>query len=95
MERPGIRLERIVSRGHASPEGFWYDQATDEWVMLAAGNAGLIFEGEEQARIMAPGDWVFIPAHARHRVEWTDPENDTVWLALHLAPEEWKEKQGA
>ena len=91
LERPGFRLERIVSKGHASPPGFWYDQDDDEWVMLVSGNAELLFEGENQPRTMSSGDWVHIPAHCRHRLEWTDPENDTVWLALYFdSPDEKK-----
>ena len=89
-ERPGVRLERIVSRGHASPPGFWYDQETDEWVMLVSGKAELEFEGEKGPFTMTQGDWVFIPAGRRHRVLWTDPGNDTVWVALHLAAKDGK-----
>jgi cupin 2 domain-containing protein len=78
-----VRIERIVSRGHASPEGFWYDQAGDEWVALLSGSATLRFEGEEPVD-MKPGDWLRIPAHSRHRVERTDADRDTIWLAVHL-----------
>jgi len=78
----GVRIERIVSRGHASPEGFWYDQEENEWVMLLAGSAGVAFEGRAEVISLAPGDWLEIPAHTRHRVEWTDPDADTVWLAV-------------
>ena len=84
LDRPGFKLERIVSQGHASPPGFWYDQDRDEWVMLVSGNAEIMFEGESEPRTFSPGDWVMIPARCRHRVLWTDPENDTVWLALHF-----------
>jgi len=83
-ENPHFTLERIVSKGHASPPGFWFDQDRNEWVMLVSGNAEILFEGEEEPRTMSSGDFVLIPAHARHRVLWTDPENDTVWLALHF-----------
>src|SRR5687767_11412231 len=79
---PGVRVERIVSRGHASPEGFWYDQDTREWVLLVSGAARLRFEGEEPVE-MSPGAYVDIPAHRRHRVEWTDPKQPTIWLAVH------------
>jgi cupin 2 domain-containing protein len=81
----GVRLERIVSFGQASPEGFWYDQPEAEWVMLLAGRARLAIEGEPEARIMGPGDAIFLAAHCRHRVEWTDPDQPTVWLALFIA----------
>lgn len=76
------RIERIVSRGHASPPGFWYDQAQAEWVMVVRGKAALLFQDEPEPRILEPGDWVDIPAHVRHRVQWTDPDQETVWLAV-------------
>ena len=82
LQTPAFRVERIVSRGHASPEGFWYDQDADEWVVLLAGAARLRFEGGEPVDL-APGDHVHIPARQRHRVEWTDPARPTVWLAVH------------
>ena len=62
------RIERIVSRGHRSPDGFWYDQDEDEWVMLLGGGAGLEIEGEDGILELVPGDWVLLPAHCRHRV---------------------------
>ncbi|TCO80481.1 cupin 2 domain-containing protein [Plasticicumulans lactativorans] len=86
LERPGLRLERIESHGEATPPGDWYDQADDEWVVLLCGAAGLRFEGDETLRTLAPGDYVFIPRHRRHRVEWTAAAAPSVWLALHLAP---------
>ncbi len=82
VARPGLRIERIVSFGQASPEGFWYDQAEAEWVLLLAGAARLRFEDETQARALGPGDWVEIAAHRRHRVEWTEPGQPTIWLAV-------------
>ena len=78
-----FKLERIVSSGQATAHGKWFDQSTSEWVILLSGSAGLQFEGEEEGCVMYPGDYVHIPAHKRHRVEWTDPEQNTVWLALH------------
>jgi cupin 2 domain-containing protein len=80
-----VRIERIVSLGQASPPGFWYDQAHAEWVLLLAGSAGLLFEHETVARRLGPGDYVHIPAHVRHRVEWTDRRERTIWLAVHYA----------
>lgn len=77
-----MRIERIVSTGQASPPGFWYDQADDELVVLLSGAAQLRFE-EGVALDMKPGDWVEIPAHVRHRVEATQAEPPTVWLAVH------------
>lgn len=76
-------LERIVSAGQATPLGEWYDQDTPEWVILLSGSAGLLFEGEEEPLALKPGDYVLIPAGCRHRVAWTDPQEKTVWLALH------------
>jgi cupin 2 domain-containing protein len=83
LETPGFYLERIISTGQATPPGEWYDQETHEWVVLLSGAAALLFAGEDRVRILHPGDYVLIPAHCRHRVEWTDPEQKTVWLALH------------
>ena len=77
------RLERIISRGHASPPGHWCDQDTNEWVVLLRGAAGLRFEDESEPRVLGPGDWLDIPAHRRHRVDWTAAGEPTVWLALH------------
>jgi cupin 2 domain-containing protein len=80
----GIRLERIVSCGHASPAGFWYDQQEAEWVMVLTGRARLTIEGETEDRELGPGDTLFLPARCRHRVTWTAPDQATVWLALFL-----------
>jgi cupin 2 domain-containing protein len=86
LEGKELRLERILSRGHATPEGEWYDQERDEWVLLLRGSAGLrVAEGVIELR---PGDYLLLPAHARHRVEWTDRETETVWLALHFTAAE-------
>jgi cupin 2 domain-containing protein len=85
LSRPGFRIARIVSTGQASPPGFWYDQAEAEWVVLLSGAAELQFEDEETPRTMSPGDWINIEAHRRHRVNWTDPEKSSVWLAIHYA----------
>jgi cupin 2 domain-containing protein len=79
---PGLRIERIVSCGHASPPDFWYDQPQDEWVIVLAGGAELAFADGATMRMTA-GDYVHIPAHRRHRVAWTDPAQATVWLAVH------------
>ncbi len=81
----GARIERIVSHGHASPPGFWYEQAHAEWVLVIAGAAGLQFDGEDTVRTMRAGDHVLIPAGTRHRVAWTDTETPTIWLAVHFA----------
>jgi cupin 2 domain-containing protein len=78
-----FKLERIVSTGQATPPGEWYDQDRDEWVVLLSGSAMIAFEGEPSPRTLRPGDYLQIAAHRRHRVEWTDPQQPTVWLALH------------
>ena len=83
MATDSFKLERIISTGQSTPPGEWYDQDTHEWVVLLSGSAGLLFEGESEALVMRPGDFVHIPAHKPHRVEWTDTEQKTVWLALH------------
>ena len=80
----GTRIERIVSTGQASPDGFWYDQATAEFVLLVAGAAALRIEGEATPRHLAPGDWLELPAGCRHRVDWTQADPPTVWLAVHF-----------
>ncbi len=77
-----VRIERIVSQGHASPAGFWYDQSEHEFVILLKGSARLRIEGEPTARLLSPGDFVNIPAHQRHRVDATDADQATIWLAV-------------
>jgi cupin 2 domain-containing protein len=84
LARPGLKIERIVSHGHASPPDFWYYQDWNEWVIVLAGSAKLRFEDEPGEREMAIGDYIFIPARKRHRVEWTSPGEQTVWLAVHF-----------
>lgn len=81
------RVERIVSTGHATPPGQWYDQGWDEWVAVLRGWADLMLEGEAAPRRLGPGDWLLLPAGCRHRVERTAPDAPTVWLAVHLARE--------
>ncbi len=83
LDTDSVRVERIVSRGQASPEGFWYDQEQHEWVVVLKRAARLRFEDDNDVLEMGPGDYVNIPAHRRHRVEWTTPEAPTVWLAVH------------
>lgn len=84
LTQPGLRLERIVSTGQASPPGFWYDQVDAEWVVLLAGGASLRFADEATPRELVPGDWLYIAPRRRHRVERTSVEPPAVWLALHL-----------
>jgi cupin 2 domain-containing protein len=79
-----VRIERIVSNGQATPEGEWYDQERDEWVLLLTGGAGLQFEDSPEPVVLGSGDHLLIPAGCRHRVAWTDPAVTTVWLAIHF-----------
>lgn len=84
LQRGQVKIERIVSQGHCSPDDFWYDQDWQEWVVLLKGRAALVFEAQEQLVEMKPGDHLLIPAHARHRVAWTDAQEETIWLAVHF-----------
>lgn len=81
VENSQVRIERIVSTGHSSPEGFWYDQDEHEWVVVLKGEATLNFEDDGPVE-MTPGDYVLIPADKRHRVESTSTTEPTVWLAV-------------
>lgn len=83
LERPGLRIERIVSTGQASPPDFWYDQPGGEWVLLVQGEAKLRFADEAEARHLHAGDFLEITAHRRHRVDWTPAGEITIWLAVH------------
>ena len=85
LERRGVRIERIVSTGQVTPDGQWYDQETDEWVLVVEGAARLRIEGEETDRELNEGDWILLPARCRHRVTWTRAAPPTVWLAIHVA----------
>ncbi len=89
----GLRIERIVSHGQASPAGFWYDQEDHEWVLLLKGAATLRFENPDAVFDLIPGMHVLIPAHTRHRVDWTDPSQMTIWLAVHYAASSTPENQ--
>jgi cupin 2 domain-containing protein len=83
LQTPSFRMERIVSRGHCSPKGFWYDQDDNEWVILLKGRAVLRFENDDESITLKSGDYIHIAKHLRHRVEWTDPEEETIWLTIH------------
>lgn len=76
-----VKIERIISKGHSTEPGSWYDQKENEWVLLLKGKAKLKFENEEIVG-MSEGDYINIPANKKHRVEWTDPENETIWLCV-------------
>jgi len=84
LKQPYAHIERIVSKGHSTPTGQWYDQAWDEWVLVLQGQATIQYQQSGTSISMKTGDYLLIPAHTRHRVEWTDTEVNTVWLAIHL-----------
>ena len=84
LSLPSVRIERIVSQGHVTTGSDWYDQEQDEWVLVLKGSAQLLFEGQAKATRMVVGDWVFIPAHCRHRVVRSDQAEPTIWLAVHI-----------
>lgn len=78
-----FRIERIISHGHTTPENFWYDQETEEFVLLLKGGAVLLYENNEEQKL-SPGDYLIIPAHKKHRVKWTSDKEDTIWLTIHF-----------
>ncbi len=82
-EGAGFRVERIVSRGQASAENFWYDQPRDEWVAVLTGRARLEIEVPPSILDLVPGDWIHLPARCRHRVVATDADDATIWVAVH------------
>lgn len=77
-----VRIERIVSHGQSSPRGFWYDQGQAEWVLILEGEAQLLIEGDANPIHLRKGDHLTLPAHRKHRVEWTTPDQPTIWLAV-------------
>jgi cupin 2 domain-containing protein len=83
LDTGSVRIERIISTGQASPEGFWYDQSEDEWVVVLRGEGVVEFE-DGQKHSLQKGDYLFIPAHLRHRLAWTKPAEVTLWLAVHI-----------
>ncbi len=84
FHNPTVRIERIVSKGHRTPDNAWYDQAESEWVILVQGQARLSFADADPVELK-PGDYVFLPAHCKHRVDWTASEPVCIWLAIHIA----------
>ncbi|RLA25641.1 MAG: phosphoribosylaminoimidazole carboxylase [Gammaproteobacteria bacterium] len=84
LQHNNLKIERIVSRGHASPNDEWYDQDHQEWILLIQGEAELEFADKSQLVKLQAGDYLLIPAHCKHRVNRTNPEKDTIWLAIHF-----------
>jgi cupin 2 domain-containing protein len=82
LQNKNIRIERIVSKGHTSPEFGWYDQKDNEWVLVLEGAGRILFEDGREVT-MRQGDYLHIPAHEKHKVAWTDPDKLTIWLAVH------------
>jgi len=83
LKNKNIKLERIISTGQITPKNEWYDQAYDEWIILLKGVAKILFEDNAEISLKS-GDYLLIPAHQKHRVSWTDPNDVCVWLALHI-----------
>lgn len=84
VQNPHLTLKRIISKGHTSPINEWYDQDFDEWVILLKGKARLQFARDKSIISLKAGDYLLIPAHEKHRVDWTEPEVESIWLALHI-----------
>ncbi len=93
LDSPGVRVERIVSYGTSSPEGFWYDQPRDEWVIVLQGAARLALT--DRVVELRQGDFLNLPAHTKHRVEWTTPDEPTIWLAIHYSDADYGEESNA
>jgi cupin 2 domain-containing protein len=83
IQTSACKIERIISKGHSSPKSHWYDSEKNEWVIVLKGRASLQFKQSGHIVEMGPGDYIDIPAHCEHRVEWTDSEEVTIWLAVH------------
>ncbi len=94
LKTPNIRIERILSAGQASPVDFWYDQEQAEWVMLLQGQARLSFADTESVELN-PGDYLLLPPHCKHRVDWTTPHQVSIWLAVHIESEPFTEALNA
>lgn len=82
LSTENFKVERIVSKGHKSPPDFWYNQEQSEWILLLKGEARIQIDGEKAIVSLKAGDYCNIPAHVKHRVEWTAPDLETVWLAI-------------
>ncbi|MBT8118750.1 MAG: cupin domain-containing protein [Gammaproteobacteria bacterium] len=82
IDSESIKIERIISKGHTSPDSGWYDQDKNEWIIVLQGAAELTFPDGSKFSLKQ-GDHLNIPAHERHKVSWTAPDTETIWLAVH------------
>ncbi len=82
LQGDNLKIERIISKGHTSPAKGWYQQKQHEWVVVLKGEARLLFEDGREVHLL-PGDHINIPAQCRHKVSWTLPGFETIWLAVH------------
>jgi cupin 2 domain-containing protein len=82
VQTDNVRIVRIASKGHSSPASGWYDQAENEWVAVLKGEARIAFENGEEVHLTT-GCHLTIPAHTKHKVTWTTPDTETIWLAVH------------
>lgn len=81
LDSHSVRIERIISKGHTSPEIGWYDQEENEWVVVLKGEGVLLFDDGTTVTLKS-GDFINIPAHKKHKVTWTDPNIETIWLVI-------------
>lgn len=84
VKDPQVKIDRIISRGHRSARDFWYNQDENEFVLILQGEAKLKFKDEKGIVYMGKGDYMIIPAHKEHRVQWTSKNEDTLWLTVHF-----------
>ena len=82
LKTNNVIVERIISSGHRSPESDWYDQESNEWVLVLKGSATLAFE-DQNSIDLNEGDYINIPSHTKHKVIWTEPDRETIWLVIH------------
>ncbi len=89
LKSENIRIEKIISKGQSSPTEGWYDQEEHEWVIVLDGYGIISFEDGREVKLKK-GDYLNIPAHEKHKVKWTDPDQITIWLAIFYKPQQFK-----
>jgi len=82
ITKENLKIQRIISKGHVTPKSQWYNQTQDEWVLILKGEAILSFQTRDDVKLSL-GDYFNIPAHTKHKVSWTTPNTETIWLAIH------------